>query len=140
VGIVLLGNSLVNAIERLPDAPTANAAAMFIPAAEATVLHRVLAETPPDAEVIASVPIAGRFAQRKYVYQYLGPGQAIPIKARDVVVVLDAEHTQQIATAAQATAAIRYLQGMHARLLVRSENVLAVAWHPPRGTTRVRLP
>jgi hypothetical protein len=140
VGIVVLGNSIVNAAERLPEAPKANAAGMFIPASEATVLRHVLAETPPEAEVIASVPIVGRFAQRKFVYQFVGPNQRIPIQARDVVVVLDTQHTQQIATAAQATAAIRYLQGLHARLLADSDNVLAVEWHPARGTTRVRLP
>ena len=140
VGIALLGNSIVNAAERLPAAPKANAAGTFIPASEAGVLRHVLAETPPNAEVIASVPIVGRFAQRKYVYQFLGPTQRIPIEAQEVVIVLDTRHTQQIATAAQATAAIRSLQGLHARLLVDSDNVLAVEWHPARGTTHVRLP
>jgi hypothetical protein len=139
-GLALLANGAVNAIERLPDAPKANATAAFVSASEAGVLRHVLAQTRRDAEVVASVPIVGRFAQRTYVYQYLGPAQQIPIHAADVVVILDIRHTLQIATAAQATAAFTYLVAQHAQVLVNSDDVLAVEWHPPEGTKNVQLP
>ena len=110
--------------------------------AQAAALNSALARTPPQAEVIATVGIMGRFAGRPAVYWY-GPGGRPPITARPVVFVFDPanENTIPQANPADDEAAIGFVRGtLGARTILDQAGVVALEWQPPPGITHLRFP
>ena len=141
VALVVLVGSVIAGSQRLRASFTYNAVGGFIPDSEAAALRHILARTPSGAEVIVSLPISGRFADRKYLYLYDSPSSAIPIKANVVVLVLDHAHTLQIATPTQDAAAIAYAQNhFGARIIGVGDDVEAVEWQSPLPRHKVVLP
>jgi hypothetical protein len=114
-----------------------------VDAATAHDLSVVLARTPPDAEVIASQGVIGRFGARRSLYPYLNEfadGQTIPVDGRDVVFVFVPRQGIEAATPAQTAAAIDLVRGtLHATPILSTPNVTAFRWTPPAGVTTVHF-
>ena len=141
LAVVVLVGTVIAGAQRLRVSFTSNAVGGFIPAGEASALRDILARTPSGAEVIASVPISGRFADRKYLYLYDRPSASIPIRAKVVVMVLDDAHTLQLASPAQDAAAIVYAKNhFGARTIGRGVDVEAVEWQSSSPRRQVTLP
>jgi hypothetical protein len=142
VGAVgVAASAVVYAERKLPEAPKANAAATFIPAGEAAVLRSVLSGTPSATQVIVSLPISGRFGERKYVYLYEGPTTPVPMNARTVMLVLDTGHTLQLASPGQDSAAAQYVQRhFHARTVAQGEDIWVLEWAATSPSPPIALP
>lgn len=112
-------------------------------AATAHDLSTVLDRTPPDAEVIASQGVIGRFGARRSLYPYLNEfadGQTIPIDGRDVVFVFVPHQGIEAATPAQTAAAVDVVRNrLHATPILSTPNVTAFRWSPPPGVTSVHF-
>ena len=141
LAVVVLVGTVIAGAQRLRVSFTSNAVGGFIPAGEAAALRDILARTPSGGEVIASVPISGRFADRKYLYLYDRPSAPIPIRAKVVVMVLDDAHTLQLASPGQDAAAIAYAKKhFGARTIGRGVDVEAVEWQSSSPRQQVILP
>lgn len=104
-------------------------------------IRRALALTPADAEVISTIGIMGRFCSRPHCYWFY-PNGSFPVLSREVVFVFDpaAEDPIPVADAGDDIRAIAFVRNrLHARTLVDSDGITALAWRPPAGTTRVHL-
>jgi len=133
------------AVQQLPTVLDNNASSGIVHADQAAALRATLAATPPGAEVVASVPIIGRFAQRRYVYTAVDPApggaRPIPVRAGTVVVVLDTRNAPQLLPGPQVTAVADYLEHhLGATVLVDRSGVLALVWHPMPDTRVLQLP
>lgn len=105
----------------------------------AAQLRTVLAATPADAEVIATVSVMGRFCGRPSCYFYF-PNGSRPVRSRTVVFVF-ATANEATTTPAGSAMAIAYVHDhLHARTVVDTDGVAAFIWHPPPGTTQVTVP
>ncbi len=107
---------------------------------EAAALAQGLAATPPNAEVIASWGVMGRFSGRSYdepLYQGI---EAEPVEASTVVFVLTnagLENDPPVVVAAIA----KYVRvDLKATVLADSDGVEVLEWHAPPGTTEVAIP
>ena len=144
VGIGALTAGGIAATQVFPTAFTINATAGIVPADRAAALARVLARTPGDAEVIASVPTIGRFGQRPSLYplidEAVGTTAAIPIRAPSVMVVMDTPDAPQLLPPSIGQALVSGLVSRGARVVVHASGVTAVLWNPPRGTSQLHLP
>jgi len=144
VGVGALTAGGVAAAQELPTAFTINATAGIVPADRAAVLAKVLARTPGDAEVIASVPTIGRFGQRQSLYplidEAVGTTVPIPIRGSAVMVVMDSPDAPQLLPPSIEQALVSELVRKGARVVVSESGVTAVLWNPPSGTTALRLP
>ena len=139
-GIVALVQVLVTSqlwIARIPST------FLQVNAATAHDLSVVLARTPPDAEVIASQGVIGRFGARASLYPYLNgfaDGQTIPVDRRDVVFVFVPHQGIEAATPAQTAAAVDVVRtSLHATQILSTPNVTAFRWTPPPGVTSVHF-
>jgi Predicted membrane protein (DUF2079) len=141
LAIAALAGAFYYAASRLPDSFHNNAVNGFIPGNEATALRTVLRQTSADTEVIASLPISGRFGARKDIYLYLSATAPIPIKARTVLLVMDTAHTTQIVPPDREAEAARYVTTrFHARQPVKSPDLLVLEWTAPSSMNSVTLP
>jgi uncharacterized membrane protein len=106
------------------------------------------AKIPPDAEVIASQGVVGRFADRDDVYPFpfqyhpVGTSQTtFPVKSSLVVFVLTPTQGIGEAPAADTRNAIGYVERrLGARVIDARADVYVLAWSPPPHTTTVTLP
>jgi hypothetical protein len=138
---VCLGAAVYESQNQMMSSAKANSVAGFIPAGEGATLRTLIARIPRDAEVIVSLPIAGRFGARRYVYLFEGPGTPIPIRSRTVVLVLDTSHTLQLASRAQDESAIEQVRRRDgARLMAATFDVTAAEWHPSAAQGSMVLP
>jgi uncharacterized membrane protein len=124
------------------DVPTIPGSWIVVDPAAAAVLTQVAASVPPDAEVIVSEGIVGRFAQRESVYAFGAGGQTFPVDRRLVVFVFGPPDGYELAlTSSVITAASGYVHHrLDARILRSRSGVEAFAWSPRAGTTTVTLP
>lgn len=108
--------------------------------AAATSISQIASLIPPDAEVIATQGIVGRFATRHQVFGLMSTQEQFPIKARTVVFVLaPLQGALEIEPGATETiiAWARRLPGRD--LLVSTPQVTAISWTPPRGTSSITI-
>lgn len=141
LSLIAIGTGVLQAGWQLPRSFTGNAVNGLIPAREAEGLRTVLNRTPGRAEVIASLPISGRFGARKYVYLFDKPRSSIPVKAHRVVAVLDLAHTMQLASFNEDTQAVAYLrQRFGARTVLAGRDFVAMEWWVPHVGGSIRLP
>jgi Predicted membrane protein (DUF2079) len=110
-----------------------------VPPGPAAQLRAVLSDVPPDAEVISTLSVMGRFCDREYCY-FFYPNGVRPVATREVVFVF-ATGNETLTTPAGSAYAISYVRDrLHARTLVDQQGIVAFEWHPPPGVHQVLLP
>ena len=110
-----------------------------IPAGPASALNTVLARIPSSAEVVASLGVMGRFSSRRYCYAF-DPLRAVPVHDGTIVFVFSASHLELVTVAGLERAVSDVRDRLRAQVLVSSDGVTALLWHPPAGSTSVRIP
>ena len=113
-----------------------------ISASQADSLGSVLAATPPDAQVIASDGVVGRFSGREHVepIPWWG-GTAYPIRSREVVfVVVPVAGIESIPPAAELEALAYVRDVLHARPIRTGHGVYAFRWYPGPSVHSLKLP
>jgi hypothetical protein len=108
-------------------------------ASQAAVLRAVLQRTPGDAEVASSLRVVGRFSSRQFVY-LIGPSTAaIPVNARELVVVvavtsgIDATQPDQAASIVSTFTRRRY----PTQVLANSDGIYAFKVTVPTGVSTI---
>jgi hypothetical protein len=110
-----------------------------MPAGTVATLSAVQAMIPPDAEVIASQGISGRFSSRADIFPIMAAG-SIPIHGETWFVIAPIAGIE-IESSAAAMAFIGELAGpLGATLVTQANGVWVFHWNPPAGTTSVSLP
>ena len=110
------------------------------PAAASELAH-VQSAIAPDAEVVVSQGVSGRFGARSSVYALLRRDQTLPVARREVVFVLTTQGMEDaLADHGVAVAAAFLRTRLHARTLASGSGVQAFSWDPPPGTTAVTVP
>jgi hypothetical protein len=123
----------------LPSLPKAW---LWVTPPAAAELARIEPEIPAGAEVIVSLPVMGRFAQRDSIYGFIDDGERFPVNRRQVVFVFSPyESFQKKLSRHGITAATGYVaRRLDARVLGARSGVDGFLWTPPAGTTSVTLP
>jgi len=140
IGLAALVQALVFGLSNTPsvlDHPS------FVAAGPATTLRSVLARTPPNAQVVATLRIIGEFSDRANVSMYLpGPGgQRVKINSRPIVVVIAPEYEIGYVTQQDSDAAISYFRHtLRANVLAQTSGIYAFEWHPPPGRKEFTIP
>lgn len=108
----------------------------------AAALARVDAAIPPDAEVIASIGVVGRFAARAEVYPFGIPfrgGETVPV-GREPVYFVFVDRANGVGVKPKVTEdAIRDLRARGARTVAWDNEVVALMWTPPPDTHYIRF-
>ncbi len=137
VAVVLGLVALDNGIHQSPN--VVRWTAQEVGAGQSAALRTALRETPPDAEVIASMGVMGRFCQREFCY-FNRPGGPQRVAARQIVFVFVPSHDPW-STPQDSAAGIAYVHDrLHARLLVATDGVTAFDWSPGPGVSSVTMP
>ena len=118
-----------------------------VPSTAAAALDRAEARIPADAEVVGTVGVVGRFAQRDEVFPFpfqYHPTTTGPLTypvARPSVAFVFVYQGRANAPADYTTASIAYVtRTLRARTLVSEPGVRVLLWNPPPGTSHVTLP
>lgn len=140
VGVALLvGSGILSATWT----PLAASGFLKVDTAAATQLAAaVVPRVPPDAEVVVSQGVIGRFADRRLVYPFLdiaGQGQQVPIFGGTVVFILTNQGIEENPPTGlqNAVAAVEHLD---VQTISRSGGVYAFEWHPPAGVRSFTFP
>ena len=115
------------AVARLPEVVPSYLAVR--PAAARTLAH-LHGEIAPEAEVIASQGVAGRFADRKDVEAFAHPNQAFPVTDHTVVFIITATQGVGEPWPASTQAALRTIEHLGARRILARDGIAAFIWHP----------
>jgi hypothetical protein len=140
LGVALLVTSVTYADQTSPG--DVRFAVSQVGPAQAFQLRRALAMTPPDAEVIVTIGVMGRFSGRKSVF-FFTPNRTVPVESHTVVFVFDPinENTIPHVAPIDDTAASNYVRDvLHAQVLVDSSGITAFRWTPPPGTAQLTFP
>jgi hypothetical protein len=115
---------------------------LYVTPSSVTELARIETVIPAQAEVIVSLPVVGRFAQRDSAYAFIRPGQTFPVDRKTVVFVLGPQAAFDTpVTQASLNRASGYVRNrLHAPVLGTGGDVRAYTWSPPPGTTHITLP
>jgi len=128
------------AVVALPGLPRAWLSVSPPAAAE---LARIAPQIPPDAEVVVTVPVMGRFAERSSFDAFFEDHQKVPIDRAVVVFVFSPYEAayQKNLTGNGLAEATRYVaRRLDARVLGSGAGVHAFSWSPPPETRSVTLP
>jgi uncharacterized membrane protein len=137
LGAAMLAQSLVLASVKGPEIEPYW---FKVSAPQASVLGRVLNDTPPDAEVISSWGVMGRFSNRQWIYPLYQGVEADPVRERTVVFVLTNAGNEDDTPATVAAIDYYLTDKLKAQVIADAYGVEAFEWHDPRGTTQVYLP
>jgi hypothetical protein len=114
---------------------------LLVDTAQARALDQATAIIPPDAEVICSYGILGRFAERKYLLALAAAPQTFRVSARTVFFVITPFLGYEELNPADATADIEFVHTrLRAHLLIDEKGVAVLEWTPPSGTRTVVMP
>jgi uncharacterized membrane protein len=114
---------------------------LLVDTAQARALDQATAIIPPDAEVICSYGILGRFAERKYILALAAAPQTFRVSARTVFFVITPFLGYEELNPADATADIEFVHTrLRAHLLIDEKGVAVLEWTPPSGTRTVVMP
>lgn len=137
LGAAMLAQSLILASVKLPEVFPYF---LRISGPEAAALARGLADTPANAEVIASWGVMGRFSERSCDEPLYQGVEAEPVRSSTVVFVLTNAGLEDDPPAVVAAIA-RYVRvDLKAKVLVDSDGVEVFEWHAPPGTSQVSIP
>ena len=135
---LLLANSIGWAVTWLPSAPRSFLA---VSPSAASILTNARNRIPPDAEVISSLGVIGRFSERRWVYSMLYDGGKFPIKTSPVYFVIATSQGIELQSSANARASVGYLATqLHADLILHGHGIWVFRWHPPHSITEVSFP
>lgn len=140
IGLAVTAQAVVYGLDTSPG--NVRWAVDRVSASTGAQLNKALALTPPDAEVIATIGIMGRFSGRPAAY-WFSPGGSYPLSSHTVVFVFDPanENTIPNADPADDRAGAEYVRTvLHAHPLVTSGGVTAFLWSPPPGTSTLTFP
>jgi uncharacterized membrane protein len=105
-----------------------------------SALGKVLDETPPTTEVIASNGIVGRFSQRRFVYSLAFAPQTFPVESDRVVFVITPRQGNEAMLPVFSLNDLAYIRGaIRTRTLLDRDGVVALEWTPPPGTKSLTL-
>lgn len=127
---------LVLAVTRLPDVVPSYLA---VHPSAARTLADIRTEIPPEAEVIGSQGIVGRFSDRRDVQAIAHSYEAFPIAAHTVIFIISAKEGYGEVPPSSAHAAIRTVEHLGARQFVDRAGIDAFIWHPDHER-RIVLP
>jgi hypothetical protein len=111
--------------------------------AAAGELSALETKIPPDAEVIASQGVIGRFGAGRVAFSYWAYGrrETYAITARPVVFILAPVQGTAEGLPSETRRAIQYVgRSLAAKVLVHGHGIWVYSWMPEPGTTRVALP
>lgn len=112
----------------------------FPPAAAGQQLQQVRDRVPPDAEVISSFGVMGRFAGRSSIHTFVGGGNTVPIDEPVVVVVI----ARGVGNDPTPPAVDDALQGAMLRngasTIAAGPVISAYEWRPGPGVRSLRIP
>ncbi len=133
---VVLG--IGNAWRLVPSTFTRNGVAGLVTPEQTDALQTALEGIPDGAQVIASVPTIGRFAEHEWVFVLargqLGGVREIPIEEEQVAVVIDRINALQLLSPAEQDAVVQELLTTgESEVLVDRDGVTAILWTPPPG-------
>ncbi len=135
---LLLANSIGWAVTWLPSAPRSFLA---VSPSAASVLTNARNRIPPDAEVISSLGVVGRFSERRWVYSMLYDGGKFPVRTSPVYFVIATSQGIELQSSANARASVGYLATqLHADLILHGHGIWVFRWQPPNGITEVSFP
>lgn len=137
LGVAMLAQSLVLASFKLPEVFPYF---LQVNGPQAAALARGLADTPPDAEVIASWGVMGRFSERSWDEPLYQGVEAEPVLSSTVVFVLTNAGLENDPPTVVAAVEGYVRDDLKARVLVDSDGVEVFEWHAPHGTTQVAIP
>ena len=139
IGVVVLAQVVGLAAVMLPRT---GANWVRISSTQADELGSVLAATPPDAQVITSDGVVGRFSGRAHVepYPWWGGG-AYPIRSREVVFVIVPNAGIESLPPAAELQALQYVRGvLHAHPITTRDGIYAYRWYPGPAVHSLALP
>jgi len=128
------------AVVALPGLPRAW---LWVSPPAAAELARIGPLIPPNAEVVVTVPVMGRFAQRSSFSAFYEDHQTVPVDRRVVVFVFSPYEAafQKNLTGKGLAEATRYVASrLDARVLGSGAGIQIFSWSPPPGTRSVTLP
>jgi hypothetical protein len=111
--------------------------------AAAGELSAVQTRIPPDAEVIASQGVIGRFAAGHKAFSYWAytKPETYPVTATPVVFILAPVEGTAEGIPSETRRAIQYVgRSLGAKVLARGDGIWVYSWVPEPGTTSVALP
>ena len=137
IGAGMLAQSIALASIKGPEIPPYW---FQVSAPQAVALGRGLDATPPNAEVISSWGVMGRFSNRQWIYPLYVGVEAEAVRVSTIVFVLTDAGNEDDPPATVA-AIIEYVKDtLKARVVVDSDGINVFEWHAPRGTTQVSIP
>jgi hypothetical protein len=139
VGVVVLAQVVGLAVVMFPRTDTNW---VRVSGSQAAVLSTVLAHTPPDAQVISSDGVMGRFSGRQWVepLPWAG-GPTYPLHQRPVVFVIVPRAGVESLPPAQAQQVLTYVRDtLHAHPIAIGHGVYGFRWAPAPGVHAVTLP
>ena len=133
---ILACNTLAWAIVWLPQVP---AQWLLTSSSTASALNQAARMIPPDAEVIASQGVVGRFCGRTYCYSIVGPA-TFPLRTTDTYIVITPFSGIELNSVHSALSMIGALAGpLHATLLLGRDGVWLFRLHADPGQHAVSL-
>jgi hypothetical protein len=139
VGLAALVQACVVSSLVAPQARTTFAA---VSAPTAAAVASVRGQIPPTAEGVVSIGVIGRFAERPYLYPYgytFPGGQSVPIHTRTVYFVFTRVTGVQSASVEVTDRAVQQLVQLGARIIVDSNELVALVWNPPSQVKELQL-
>jgi Predicted membrane protein (DUF2079) len=120
--------------------PRVKSSWLLVDSITATTLRHAQARIPGSAEVVVSQGVAGRFSSRKDVQALKGPG-VVRLDSSPVYFVIVPYEGIEPLTPEQELHIVSRLSGpLHARLLLKRNNVWVFRWTPSPGQTTLTVP
>ena len=114
---------------------------LLIDAAQASALDQATALILPDAEVICSYGVMGRFAEREHILALVAAPQSFAVSTRDAFFVITPSLGNEELDYLDADADIEFVRThLHANMLIDEQGVTVLEWKAPVGTRTVLLP
>jgi hypothetical protein len=101
---------------------------LSVDASAASALSRIHHEVPPNAKVIVSQGVSGRFADIARLQTFWYPGQSFPINARTVVFIVTATQGMDEVSPSTARRATLAIGQLGARTLASQDGIDAFEW------------
>ncbi len=113
---------------------------LIVPDQTAAVLSSIQKRIPPNAEVIASFGVSGRFSDRHFDYPIHSGNESIPISQHNTYWIVVPWAGIQTESSSTALGLVDRLVSWHAHLIVHRAGVWAFHWRVPSQFQHIRTP